>query len=165
MAKKTYEAKTGMDVIAIDCRRDELTVVNQGLGLIKGGVGILSKHLGANDIRCAVFALINEWEEKEMGEKHYEPKEGPNASDIKQIPGGFVSNILPTKAKDSVNHPAHYTTGKMEVIDILKDKLSPDQFQGFLIGNILKYVIRAPHKNGQEDYKKAKWYLERLISE
>ena len=64
---------------------------------------------------------------------------------------------------DPVNHPSHYTTGKHEVIDILQDKLSPEEFKGFLKGNILKYVLRAEHKNGMEDYKKCHWYLTKLI--
>ena len=63
---------------------------------------------------------------------------------------------------DPVNHPSHYTTGKYEVIDILEDKLSPEEFKGFLKGNILKYILRAEHKNGMEDYEKSLWYLNRL---
>lgn len=69
------------------------------------------------------------------------------------------------KVYDAVNHPEHYTTGGLETIDILKAKLSPDEFKGYLRGNILKYIFRYPHKNGIEDLKKAQWYLEKLISE
>lgn len=58
----------------------------------------------------------------------------------------------------SVNHPAHYNQGSIEVIDAIEDwKLS------FHAGNVIKYVVRAPHKNGLEDLKKARWYLDRLI--
>ncbi len=63
---------------------------------------------------------------------------------------------------DPVNHPPHYTTGKYEVIDIIEDKLSPEEFKGFLKGNILKYIIRADHKGGMEDYRKANFYLNKL---
>lgn len=66
---------------------------------------------------------------------------------------------------DPVNHPPHYTTGKYEVIDILEDKLSPEEFKGFLKGNILKYVLRAEHKGGMEDYRKAQFYLNKLVGE
>lgn len=66
--------------------------------------------------------------------------------------------------KDNIN-PDHYRTGGLEVIDILKAKLTPDQLEGFLIGNVLKYTIRYPHKNGVEDLKKAQWYLNRAIEE
>lgn len=64
---------------------------------------------------------------------------------------------------DSVNSPEHYTTGGIETIDYLKAKMTHEEFRGFLIGNVLKYVSRYPLKNGVEDLRKAKWYLDRLI--
>lgn len=66
---------------------------------------------------------------------------------------------------DPVNHPPHYTTGQFEVINILEDKLSKEEFKGFLKGNILKYVFRADHKGGKTDYEKARFYLNRLIGD
>lgn len=60
---------------------------------------------------------------------------------------------------DPVNNPAHYTYGELEVIDILRDQLSPEQFEGFLRGNVLKYVLRYPHKNGSQDLQKSGVYL------
>jgi len=64
---------------------------------------------------------------------------------------------------DAVNSPTHYTSGKIEVIDYITDKLSKEEFEGFCIGNVVKYVSRYKHKNGLEDLKKAKWYLEKAI--
>jgi hypothetical protein len=64
---------------------------------------------------------------------------------------------------DKVNHPSHYTAGGIEVIDYLKSKLTQEQLIGFCTGNILKYVSRQAHKNGVEDLKKARWYLDYLI--
>lgn len=59
---------------------------------------------------------------------------------------------------DNVNHPVHYNAGNIEVIDAIEDwKL------GFHDGNVVKYVARHKHKNGIEDLKKARWYLNRLI--
>lgn len=60
---------------------------------------------------------------------------------------------------DVVNHPPHYTFGSIEVIDAIED-----WGLGFHLGNVVKYVARAPHKNGIEDLKKARWYLDRAIS-
>lgn len=68
------------------------------------------------------------------------------------------------KQKDNIN-PQHYKVGGLEVIDIMKAKLSPTQFAGFCKGNVIKYILRADHKNKAEDLKKAKFYLERLINE
>lgn len=69
---------------------------------------------------------------------------------------------MPPIKKDNIN-PSHYKSGKIEVIDIMKDQLSKEQFKGFCKGLILKYICRADHKNGLEDYKKAQWYLNYLI--
>jgi hypothetical protein len=64
---------------------------------------------------------------------------------------------------DNVNHPSHYTQGGIETIDYLQAKMTQEQFEGYLLGNVLKYVSRYPHKNGTEDLKKAQWYLSKLI--
>lgn len=68
-----------------------------------------------------------------------------------------------TEKPDPVNHPRHYTQGKVESIDSIESALGPDGFEGFLSGNVMKYLHRYKHKNGVEDLKKARWYLERLI--
>lgn len=68
-----------------------------------------------------------------------------------------------TNQNDPINNPTHYTQGELEVIDILQDKFTPEEFQGFLKGNILKYTFREGIKNGTEDMKKAAWYTARLI--
>lgn len=61
---------------------------------------------------------------------------------------------------DMVNHPPHYTTGNIEVIDFIDDKQL-----GFYEGQVIKYVSRAKHKGNElQDLKKAQWYLNRLIS-
>lgn len=66
---------------------------------------------------------------------------------------------------DSVNHPSHYADTKIETIDYIVDKLSNEAFEGYCVGNILKYVSRYKKKNGVEDLKKAEWYLKKLIEE
>lgn len=65
---------------------------------------------------------------------------------------------------DNINHPTHYTSTKIETIEIIRDKLSAEAFEGFCIGNVLKYVTRYKLKNGFEDLKKARWYLDKIIS-
>lgn len=66
---------------------------------------------------------------------------------------------------EKVNHPVHYMAGGIEVIKYLESKLSPEAFEGFLIGNVHKYISRYSHKNGVEDLKKALWYLQKVIEE
>ena len=65
---------------------------------------------------------------------------------------------------DNINHPSHYNTGKIEVINYIKDKLTYEEFTGYLTGNIIKYISRYKHKNGIEDLQKAEWYLNYLIN-
>lgn len=64
---------------------------------------------------------------------------------------------------EKVNHPNHYQ-GKIEVIDYIEEysKNYPEAL-AFNFGNVIKYVSRAPRKNGKEDLEKARWYLDRMI--
>jgi hypothetical protein len=64
---------------------------------------------------------------------------------------------------DNVNSPKHYNQGKIECIDYIKDNLTNEQFEGFCIGNVIKYITRFKSKNGLEDLKKASWYLNTII--
>ena len=64
---------------------------------------------------------------------------------------------------DNVNNPKHYTAGGIEVIEYIRAKLTDEQLKGYYIGNLLKYLSRADHKGGFEDYKKAQVYLKWLV--
>jgi hypothetical protein len=65
---------------------------------------------------------------------------------------------------DSVTKPAHYNTGSVECIEGLEAALTPEEFQGYLKGNAMKYLWRCNHKgNKKQDLDKAQWYLQRLI--
>ena len=65
--------------------------------------------------------------------------------------------------REEVNSPDHYTAGGLEVIEILRLKLSPEEFAGFCKGNALKYILRAGLKGPSEiDYQKAGYYLAEL---
>ena len=65
---------------------------------------------------------------------------------------------------DSINHPEHYTQGKVECIEAIEAALDPVGFIDFLRGQVIKYIWRGPLKrNDLEDYKKAQFYLNRLI--
>lgn len=61
--------------------------------------------------------------------------------------------------------PAHYQTGGIEPIDYMKAKMSLEMFEGFLVGNVIKYVSRYRQKDGLKDLEKAQYYLNRLIEE
>lgn len=65
---------------------------------------------------------------------------------------------------DNVNHPDHYTQGGIETIEVIKAKLTPEEFVGYCKGNVIKYVTRANFKGGIEDLCKASKYLDWAIS-
>lgn len=66
----------------------------------------------------------------------------------------------------SINHPAHYTRGRVECIEAMRAASTPEQFQGHLRLTALKYLWRYDQKGAPlEDLKKARWYLDRLIGE
>ena len=67
---------------------------------------------------------------------------------------------------DMVNHPAHYTQGGIECIDCIKSAIvGKVGIEAFCVGNAIKYLFRYEEKNGIEDVKKARWYIDRLIKE
>lgn len=60
-------------------------------------------------------------------------------------------------------NPAHYRIYKLETIDNIQNSMTHEEFVGYLKGNIKKYIDRYQNKNGSEDLKKARWYLNKLI--
>lgn len=60
-----------------------------------------------------------------------------------------------------INHPSHYTDGRIEVIDFIEDKNL-----NYHKGNAIKYICRAGKKDPSkeiEDLQKAIWYMNREI--
>ena len=103
----------------------------------------LKKEFGYSTIYKALYDLENKIENGELVESNSNPE---NVSQDKN---------------DPVNHPSHYTDGKIEVIDFILDKKS-----NFTRGNAVKYISRAGKKNPEkeiEDLQKAAWYINKEI--
>jgi hypothetical protein len=86
-----------------------------------------------------------------------------NHDDYPEIPADIeaVKEVI----TDAVN-PTHYKTGRCEVIDIIEDATATLRgIQATDTGNVIKYILRFPHKNGLEDLKKSAWYLNHLIAD
>lgn len=121
------------------------------------------------DVKCCEQCV----EQLENGEVVYRWNKGGGATFQKVTP----STIRPLSEKEiddiqvsigkklNVDSPQHYNHGNIETIDIIKNNLTDEMFEGYLIGNITKYISRYRFKNGVEDLEKAKWYLEYLIKE
>lgn len=64
---------------------------------------------------------------------------------------------------DNINHPSHYETGKFECIDIMLETQGLEAVKNFCVCNAFKYIYRHDNKNGDEDLKKAAWYLKKYF--
>lgn len=84
--------------------------------------------------------------------------------DFMKVNEPFTRKVDMQEEQDVVNKPKHYTYGDIEVIDYIEQvtkNYKPEL--AFAIGNAIKYISRANHKNGKEDLDKARWYLERAF--
>lgn len=76
----------------------------------------------------------------------------------------MITAVVPRPSpvvNDPINHPSHYTYGKIECLDYIEDK----GFD-FCLGNAIKYITRAGHKkDAVEDLKKAVFYINRKIKQ
>lgn len=63
---------------------------------------------------------------------------------------------------DNVNHPSHYA-GKVECIDVMIETQGVEAVKNFCLCNAFKYLYRHNGKNGVEDIKKAKWYIDKYL--
>jgi hypothetical protein len=89
---------------------------------------------------------------------NHEPSEAPDA------PWLHTHYTTELDEFDIVQRPAHYNQGQFEVIDVIEDKLTPEQFRGYLEGNVLKYILRHQYKgHPKQDLQKAQWYLNRMV--
>lgn len=81
----------------------------------------------------------------------------------------ITSNVIRGLDKESDNKelesPSYYKEGGIQPIEYMKMKMSQEMYEGFLLGNVIKYVSRYKGKNGLEDLRKARWYLSQLIFE
>lgn len=80
--------------------------------------------------------------------------------------GDYPDRFIPAWASaeeiDPINHPAHYEGNtSLECIDVMEIAFGADAVGNFCLCNAFKYLWRYKHKGGEEDVKKAKWYLER----
>jgi hypothetical protein len=142
-----------------DCARSATTTTS-----ISSGHG--STVSGGNGISKGKSKKDGEW---------FQPVVEDTKEEIMDCPGGIcpVPWAVDTSGDDlkerpilvdNVNHPAHYTDGGIECIEAIEAQLTPEEYRGYLKGNVAKYVWREQHKGGIESLKKAQWYLDRLVN-
>lgn len=78
---------------------------------------------------------------------------------------GLMSAVpdFPLIENDAISHPGHYTQGGVECIDAIRASMGPYDFASYCKGNIMKYLWRYRLKNGAEDLRKARVYLDWMI--
>ena len=59
---------------------------------------------------------------------------------------GWVINSFFKVKDESVSHPSHYNKNGIECLDVIKAFYGEEAFEGFCIGNVLKYAMRYKHK-------------------
>jgi len=62
---------------------------------------------------------------------------------------------------EAVDHPSHYTQGRIECIEVLEQLA--EQGVDFRILHAIRYLWRYQHKGGAESLRKAVWYIERML--
>ena len=101
-----------------------------------------------------------------------------DGADIKERYNEQVKNEVPEELQPKVeqfkkllddtmvNHPPHYTVGKVECIDALEAATTGlHGIEAVCTANAIKYLWRWKHKNGVTDLHKAQWYIDRLIKQ
>jgi len=100
------------------------------------------------------------WYDEEQTNQAYEEY-------IMDMPGSEVFkhfNGISDKDACDVSNPSHYTVGGYEAIDVIKAKLTPEEYRGYCKGNVLKYIMRANYKGHHDkDCQKADYYMCELL--
>ena len=126
---------------------------------------LLHTSLTAEEIEAHMIEKCGyTWQEIKLAQEYCTPPEKKNYWVDK--PNAEWPDCEPTQdwdavRPDMVNSPTHYTKGGIETIDYIQAKLSPEEYRGYLRGNLLKYASRMGAK-GEDDAGKAAWYAKRL---
>lgn len=139
--------------------------VNEGTPYMKPEIIVSSTKAEIPDGREGKPAPMPDIVPRENPETAVAAMIGQTVENAIAVNASALAGVIKIPAEDKVNHPAHYTQGGIECIEALKASMSTDEFRGYLKGCQMKYMWRYRLKNGIEDLKKARWYLERLISE
>lgn len=140
-------------------------------GRLYGNIGLLLNEYCPINQYCFQCALHGK-----IGTKSCEEYAAEDPEEVARLLDATVIKDKPITAEvvekygedakpDPVNHPAHYTSGGIECIDAMQAAFGDETVKDFCLCNAFKYLWRHRNKNGVEDLKKARWYLNRLITE
>ena len=113
------------------------------------------------DIKTLADIARNAWHvTDEAGSEDYDELWGAVATALVDAIKG-----VPVPAREEQVGGAHYKGKEVQPWDAMESWMSSEAFHGFLSGNIIKYMARWKEKNGVEDLRKARHYLNKLIEE
>lgn len=104
------------------------------------------------------------WTDPDSFEKYYQDK---TLIEVKAQGDGITFDgthyEIGEKSEQDGIRPDYYQHEGRDLFDHFSEMFTTQAFRGFMVGNIIKYVIRYHSKNGVEDLRKARTYLDRLI--
>ena len=83
--------------------------------------------------------------------------------ELEKLKTPTIENFADEEPTDNVNHPSHYETGKFECIEVMQEVFGTAAVMSFCKCNAFKYIYRMDRKNGDEDVRKAIWYLNKYL--
>ena len=177
--KEFLDTEKGYVLVKSTCKRSEDWIEVPGwaqlLSTDGNGNGLIFWKDGLNLIIDLNDELANGYESfsmfcseyprcKILWQRPQQPESLPFVDDEVQILNDQYAEIEQIR-QDMINHPSHYTQGKVECIDALESAtIGKSGIEAVCVANVIKYLWRYEEKNGIEDVKKAQFYLNRLLA-
>ncbi len=132
-------------------------------GIVLGATQKKSFMMPVCDVIETLAESINDPEREMLSKMIIKTPNGEGRKHKNIIFEGDTIKIADGEIKyDSVECPEHYV-GKYECWDVMQANFTEAMMKGFAMGNVFKYIWRFREKNGVEDLKKARWYLDKAI--
>ena len=96
-------------------------------------------------------------------ESHEKSKMGESTTDASKPPLHATHEPTHGSEYDVVSRPQHYTSTSIECIDAMRETQGDEAVKHFCECNAFKYLWRHNSKNGDEDVRKASWYLNKAV--
>lgn len=155
-----YLLKSKLSGLFISDDKGLMTAIpGKALSFIDEAAGKL--YMGKHGLSQQYYSLFPEVPVKDMKDEPIVEKPEDYIDLFDQLKKKFKNNSK-SMENDLINHPNHYTAYSREVIDTMQGDMTPEEFTGYLKGNIIKYISRYQGKNGVQDLEKAQWYLNKL---
>lgn len=97
---------------------------------------------------CGILDVMNRYDDED------------DSADIAVSDDAVVCN---NPTHDEIHHPVHYCTANFECINVMLETQGIEAVKSFCLCNAFKYLYRHNGKNGDEDVRKAFWYINKYL--